>query len=70
MSGDKRRCWILCYEWRGERRNILCRGVHPLEWLAGQDGKCVVLLWYAETSAERVELLRAGTCIEVEDAPR
>lgn len=68
MTGDESRAWILCYEWRGARLNVLCRGIHPLEWLAQQDGKCATLLWYAECDPERVEIVRAGTCIEIAEA--
>ena len=69
---DTKRAWICCYEWRGAKSNVLLRGVHPLEWLAtaGARDPDLVLLWYAETSPERVELLRGRTRIEVEDATR
>jgi hypothetical protein len=68
MTDDSKRAWILVYEWRGARTNVLCRGVHPLTWLARQAGKCATLLWYAEVDPGRAEIIRAGTCVEIADA--
>jgi hypothetical protein len=64
------RAWICCVEARESgvlvHRNVLCRGIHPLDWLTGITGQSTtVLLWYAETSNDRGERLRQRTQIEV-----